>query len=803
MMWLILSILLSLISHNNAKNAKDSILPRDRLWLRYDPIPDPSPYINLKSVTIQATTAICNDTIQRAALHGIADELSTGLSGLLGRQISNQITCYKHHSYNAVQNTSNTFVVSIANTNAQTEEGFTITTLPQYSIVANTPSGGLYGTFRFLSFLQQHKKIPTNFISSPAMKTIPTNFTSSPAMKIRAWDLWDTVSGVVEQGHDGNSLIWPYAIYSKAKPPPQNKVFLAAICNSSDPFQQWESITFRNEGVLLPGTIRNVGSNTCLTSMNCNPVSVGACTGPSSASWIYNKTNQTLALVDSGSSAGCSKAAGGCLDLNRGTGPNLDIWSCHAPFTKDYLNQQFIYNTTSHAIQPKNSNKCLTLSRSAPLPDATTNNVDPWDPNSEAFYLHRVHDLLRFLKSSGINTLVLNDVNACGDIEHLLGSSYLTNWTSNLRPLFERYAITPMLSLCFAAPTEMSNITSDPLNPLTIKWWEEKFLEIYTKLPTFGGVVVKADSEGNVGPMSFNRTEADGANMLARLLKKHGANNYVLWRAFLYGDGLGVDPNKMDKIGQEDLARQAYDTFKPLDGTFDDNVILQIKNGPMDFQVREPPHPLLGGMPKSNVMMEVSANQGYTGHQIHVVNLAEQWKTYLNWDTQWGRDGKGGKLTIANILTGKKNGGISTYGGGMACTSNIGNFRNYTGHVLAASNTYACGRLAWNPTLTAKEVDEEWALMTFPSSFKSNVKSNNTSNNIQTNPVVDVVIDILQKSWLTYEGYSSPMGIGFIIGQDNPYGCAPKTNRSKGGGEGPGGIVCPTYTSHDWPTCKF
>ena len=275
-MWLILSILLSLISHNNAKNAKDSILPRDRLWLRYDPIPDPSPYINLKSVTIQATTAICNDTIQRAALHGIADELSTGLSGLLGRQISKQITCYKHHSNNAVQNTSNTFIVSIANTNAQTEEGFTITTLPQYSIVANTPSGGLYGTFRFLSFLQQHKTIPTNFISSPAMKTIPTNFTSSPAMKIRAWDLWDTVSGVVEQGHDGNSLIWPYAIYSKAKPPPQNKVFLAAICNSSDPFQQWESITFRSTEGVLPGTIRNVGSNTCLTSMNCNPVSVGA-----------------------------------------------------------------------------------------------------------------------------------------------------------------------------------------------------------------------------------------------------------------------------------------------------------------------------------------------------------------------------------------------------------------------------------------------------------------------------------------------------------------------------------------------
>ena len=528
-------------------------------------------------------------------------------------------------------------------------------------------------------------------------------------------------------------------------------------------------------------------------------------------------------LGPASSSAGCSKATGGCLDLNRGTGPNLDIWSCHGTDNLDYVNQQFTYNTSTRAIQPRHSNACLTLSRSAPLPDASNNNADPWDPTSKEYYLHRVHDLLRFLKSSGINTLVLNDVNACADVGKLLGSSYLTNWTFNLRPLLERYAMTPMLSLCFAAPTEMSNVTSDPLNPLAIEWWEQKFGEIYTQLPTFGGVVVKADSEGNVGPMSFNRTEADGANMLARILKQHGDDKYVLWRAFIYGDGLGVDPQKIDKIGQEDLARQAFDTFKPLDGTFDDNVILQIKNGPMNFQVREPPHPLyvlnafslffcldddsivffvlfirLGGMPKSNVMMEVSANQGYTGHQIHVVNLAQQWKTYLNWDTQWGRDGKGGPLTIATILTGTTHGGVSTYGGGMACTSNIGNFRNYTGHVLAASNTYACGRLAWNPTLTAQEVDEEWALMTFPL-VKANIAANSTANK---NPVVDVVIDILQKSWLTYEGYSSPMGIGFIIGQDNPFGCAPKTNRSKGGGEGPGGAICPKYRAHDWPTCK-
>ena len=227
----------------------------DPLWLRYDPIPNPSPYAHLKTIAIHSTASVCHDPIQVAALNGIADELSTGLSGLLARPISSTITCHPHHSYNTVQNTTTALTVSISNANTQTPEGFTLTTAP-YSIIANTPSGGLYGTFRFLSVLQQHK--------TPA-----TTFTSSPAMKIRAWDLWDTVSGTVEQGHDGNSLIWPYAIYNSTNPPSQTKVFLAATCNSSDPFQQWESTAF-SEGV-LPGTIRNVGSNTCLTSMTCNP----------------------------------------------------------------------------------------------------------------------------------------------------------------------------------------------------------------------------------------------------------------------------------------------------------------------------------------------------------------------------------------------------------------------------------------------------------------------------------------------------------------------------------------------------
>ena len=172
--------------------------------------------------------------------------------------------------------------------------------------------------------------------------------------------------------------------------------------------------------------------------------------------------------------------------------------------------------------------------------------------------------------------------------------------------------------------------------------------------------------------------------MLARALKPYGG--LVLWRSFVYGDGLGT--STPTRIGKEDLARQAFDTFVPLDGEFDHNVVLQIKSGPYDFQVREPLHPLLGGLHNSNVMMEVSANQGYTGHQIHVVNFAQQWRTYLDWDTMWN-----GTLTISQLLTSHAEGGRSLWGGGLACVSNIGDWLNYTGHVLAAANTYACGRL--------------------------------------------------------------------------------------------------------------
>jgi alpha-glucuronidase len=207
-------------------------------------------------------------------------------------------------------------------------------------------------------------------------------------------------------------------------------------------------------------------------------------------------------------------------------------------------------------------------------------------------------------------------------------------------------------------------------------------------------------------------------------------------------------------------------------------------------------HPLLGGLNATNVMMEVSANQGYTGHQIHVCNFAQQWRTYLDWDTMAGHPETNGtsgtdsgtpSLTIAHLLTARERGGASKWGGGLACVSNIGNVNNLTGHVLAAANTYACGRLAWDPTLAAETVDREWATMTFPEHHHDSDHGGGSNG-----AVVDTVVDILGRSWLVYEGYTSPMGIGFMIDQHNPFGCAPKTNRSSGeGGWGPDGAKCP------------
>ena len=325
----------------------------------------------------------------------------------------------------------------------------------------------------------------------------------------------------------------------------------------------------------------------------------------------------------------------------------------------------------------------------------------------------------------------------------------------NLAPLFRAYGITPYFSICYASPHVLSNVTSDPKSKAAADWWAAKVKEIYSVWgPGFGGFLVKADSEGNQGPQAFNATEADGANLLATALAPHGG--IVMWRAFVYGGG---------KVGKEDRAKQAFDTFKPLDGAFLQNVVVQIKNGPMDFQVREPLSPLLlAALQHTSVMMEVQAAQEYTGQQIHAVNLVTQWQSYLSFDS-------GRNATVAQLLSGTE--GDAKRLSGMAAVSNLGNFRNWTGHLLAASNIYGFGRLGWDPTQSADEINLEWAGMTFGGGAVAETISSK----------------ILQPSWEIYEGYTSPMGIGFVVEGGVAGGwCAPPT---KGPGPGPDGAECP------------
>ena len=256
--------------------------------------------------------------------------------------------------------------------------------------------------------------------------------------------------------------------------------------------------------------------------------------------------------------------------------------------------------------------------------------------------------------------------------------------------------------------------------------------------------------------------------------------------AFVYGDG----------IGEEDLARQATDTFAPLDGLFNDNVIIQvserseraflktrirdttkpthskIKNGPYDFQIREPLQPLIGALKNTNIMMEVQASQEYTGQQIHAVSLPQMWEHYLAFDTQWE---KNGASTVAKLISGTVAGGTQAWGGGMACVSNVGNMGNWTGNIIAASNTYGFGKLAWNP-VEAKSVNiiESWAARTFERDFNDSL--------------IVQMVELVQSTWQIYEHYWGPLGVGFVIAQNNPFGCAPATNRSNG--LGPGGEPC-------------
>jgi alpha-glucuronidase len=358
-----------------------------------------------------------------------------------------------------------------------------------------------------------------------------------------------------------------------------------------------------------------------------------------------------------------------------------------------------------------------------------------WDWHKLPDYISsRYKDYARANASIGINGTVVTNVNANALV---LTPMYLEK-VAALADVFRPYGIRICLTARFSAPIETGGLkTADPLDPEVKKWWKNKVDEIYKYIPDFGGFLVKANSEGQPGPQNYGRSHAEGANLLADALAPYGG--IVMWRAFVYT----YDKN-------EDRAEQAYNEFVPLDGKFRDNVLIQAKNGPIDFQPREPFHPLFGAMKKTPVMIEFQITQEYLGQATHLVYLATLYKECLESDTY----AKGKGSTVAKVIDGSLFGYPST---GFAGVSNIGTDRNWTGHHFAQANWYSFGRLAWNHELTAGEIAEEWIRMTF-----SNDKE-----------VVNTVKEIMLASRGITVSYMTPLGLHHIMAEHHHYGPGP------------------------------
>jgi alpha-glucuronidase len=302
----------------------------------------------------------------------------------------------------------------------------------------------------------------------------------------------------------------------------------------------------------------------------------------------------------------------------------------------------------------------------------------------------RYTDYARANASIGINGVVLNNVNANALI---LTPQYLKK-VAALANIFRPYGIKVYLTARFSAPIEIGGMPqSDPLDPKVQEWWNQKANEIYSYIPDFGGFLVKANSEGQPGPQNYGRNHQQGANMLALALAPH--NGVVMWRAFVYE----TDPTV-------DRAKQAYHEFVPHDGTFLPNVLVQVKNGAIDFQPREPFHPMFGAMPKSQLMMEFQITQEYTGCATHLFYQAPLYKEVLDADTY--TQGKGS--TVAKVIDGSLTNPPLT---GIAGVANIGNDFNWCGHPFAQANWYAFGRLAWDHGLSSELIADEWLAATF------------------------------------------------------------------------------------------
>jgi alpha-glucuronidase len=352
----------------------------------------------------------------------------------------------------------------------------------------------------------------------------------------------------------------------------------------------------------------------------------------------------------------------------------------------------------------------------------------------------RYKDYARANASIGINGTVLTNVNANALI---LTKDYLVK-VAAIADEFRPYGIKVYLTARFSAPVEVGKLkTADPLDPEVNAWWEKKAEEIYSYIPDFGGFLVKANSEGQPGPQNYNRTHADGANMLADAVAPF--NGIVMWRAFVY-----------DNEVPEDRTKQAYNEFVPLDGKFRKNVIIQVKNGPLDFQPREPFHPLFGAMPSTPLMAEFQITQEYLGFAIHLVYQAPLYEECLKSDTY----AKGPGSLVANVVDGTLENHSLT---AMAGVSNIGNARNWTGHPFGQANWYAYGRLAWDPYLGSREIANDWIKMSF-------------SNDARLN---EVVTGIMMASREIAVNYMTPLGLHHIMSEGLHYGPGPWVSKGR------------------------
>jgi alpha-glucuronidase len=364
--------------------------------------------------------------------------------------------------------------------------------------------------------------------------------------------------------------------------------------------------------------------------------------------------------------------------------------------------------------------------------------------------LGRVRDYARLMASVGVNSCSINNVNAN---PRVITTEFLPQ-LARISEVFRPWGVRLFVSVDFSSPQRIGGLdTFDPLDARVADWWKKKADEIYKVIPDFGGFVLKADSEGRLGPSAYNRTHADAANVIARALRPHGG--VIFYRGFVYDHHMDWRNLKNDR------AAAAYNNLHPLDGQFDDNAALQIKHGPIDFQVREPASPLFGGLEKTNQVIELQITQEYTGQQRHLCFLVPMWKEVLDFDMH----AKGAGTPVKQLVAGRT---FHRPIGGFVAVANVGASPTWLGHHLAMANLYGFGRLAWNPDLTSRQIAEEWTRQTFGH-----------------DPQVVAGITALElDSWPVYEKYTGPLGAGTLTDIINVhYGPAPESSEYNGWGQ--------------------